>query len=118
MTDIDKLRDIFIAEDVDEETRTDNLKIIRDWEKRLSELKEIGGWKDHPVTQNIITQAKTSYIDHSLLLARSRDLTDAARQSLWGKQDAMLWLISLASSDVRAEVAHIHAQIKRALDEA
>lgn len=118
MTDIEKLREIFVAEDVDDETRADNLMIIRGWEKQLRELDTFAGWKQHPVTQQIIGRAKKSYIDHSLLLARSRDITDSARQSLWSKQDAMLWFISLASTDVSTEIANINAQITRALNEA
>lgn len=115
---LEKLEEIYVAEDVDEETREDNLSLIREWRSKLIKLDEYAGWKDHPVTQNIVAQAKKSYVDHSLLLARSRDLTDSARQSLWGKQDAMLWLISLASDDAQKEIAGIEEMIARALAEA
>lgn len=115
---LEKLREIYIAEDVDEETRADNLNIISEWQSNLIKLGEFAGWKEHPVTTMIIAQAKKSYVDHSLLLARSRELTDTARNSLWGKQDAMLWLISLVSKDPKKEIAHIESLITRALSEA
>lgn len=114
---IEKLREIYITEDVDEETRADNLAYITDWQSQLIKLDEFSSWKAHPVTMNIIAQAKKSYVDHSLLLARSRELTDTARQSLWGKQDAMLWIISLVSKDASKEIAQINALITRALND-
>ena len=113
--DLSKLREIYVAEDVDVETRTDNLAVIAEWEKKLVECDDFSSWQEHDVTKNIIAQAKKAYLDHSLLLARSRDLTESARQSLWAKQDAMLWLISVGSRDVRSEIASINREIARAL---
>ena len=115
---LEKLEEIYVAEDVDDETREDNLAIIREWRSKLIKLDEYASWKEHPVTQEIVAKAKKSYVDHSLLLARSRDLTDSARQSLWGKQDAMLWLIALTSDDAKKEIAHIQSLIARALSDA
>jgi hypothetical protein len=114
-TDIEKLREIYVAEDVDVETRTDNLAVIAEWEKRLRELEGFSRWQGHEVTQEILAKAKKAYIDHSLLLASSRDLTDTARQSLWAKQDAVMWLISIISEDAKGEIANINALVARAL---
>jgi hypothetical protein len=115
---LEQLKSIYLADDVDAETRADNLALITSWQKELTELDEYASWQEHDVTKRIIAQAKKSYVDHSLLLARSRELTDTARFSLWAKQDAVLWLISLASRDVKKEIAHLNALITRALSEA
>lgn len=115
---LEQLEEIYLSDDIDDETRADNLSLIREWRSRLIKLEEYAGWKDHPVTQDIVAKAKKSYVDHSLLLARSRDLTDSARQSLWGKQDAMLWIISLTSDDAQEEISGIEMAITRALNDA
>ena len=116
-SNLEKLEQIYVSDDVDEETRADNLAIIQEWRSKLIKLDEYERWKSHPVTEEIIARAKKSYVEHSLLLARSRELTDVERCQLWGKQDAMLWLISLASTDEAASIAEIEALIERALSE-
>lgn len=113
--DIQKLREIFLADDVDEETRKENLEAIADFERGLQENSDFQRWQQHPVTIALLKQAKKAYVDHSLALARSRELTEAARFSLWAKQDAALWFVSLLSRDVGAEKKNIEAEIKRAL---
>lgn len=115
-TDLEKLREIFVADtEVDEETRVDNLAIITEWEKKLRQLGSFQAWKTHPITIEILKQARKSYADCGLSLARDRNLTEGDRASLFAKQDAALWIISLASKDVQSEMATIHAEIRRAL---
>ena len=116
-TDIEKLREIYVAEDVDEETRTDNLAIIREWEKELRSHEDMERWREHPITLKLAAQARKSYVDHSLLLARSRELNEAARFALWAKQDAAMWLLLLVAKDSNGELDALRSKIARALAE-
>jgi hypothetical protein len=115
-TDIEKLREIYVTDDVDEDVRADNLAQIVEWETQLRDLEDLKSWMEHKVTQEILARARKSYVDHSLLLARSRELTDTARFSLWAKQDAMMWFTSLASSAVDRDIEAIKNAIRVALN--
>lgn len=116
MSDLDKLREIYLADDVEDDIRKENFEEILNFEKQLREIDDFARWSEHPVTKMIVAQAKKTYIDHSLLLARSRELTESARLSLWAKQDAMLWLISLTTKNLDNEKRGIEMQIKRVLE--
>ena len=113
--DLDKLREIFLAGDVDEETRADNEERIREWETTLRENNAFLGWQSHDITRQISQQAKQSYKDISLQLATNRALTDQQRYSLWGKQDACLFILSLTEKDTKGPIDQIHREIKMAL---
>lgn len=116
MNDIETLKSIFVNDtEVDEETRKDNLEMISHWEKGLRASNAFASWQGHPVTVDILSQARKSYTDTVLALGRDKRLTPDERSSLFAKQDAMLWLISLASKDVKIELAGINAEIQRAL---
>lgn len=116
MNNIEKLKSIFVNDtEVDEETRKDNLDLISTWEKNLRNANAFASWQGHPVTLDIMAQARKSYIDTVLSLGRDKRLSPDERSSLFAKQDAMLWLISLASKDVKIELAGINAEIQRAL---
>ncbi len=112
--DLAKLREIF-SSGADEETREENLSQIAEWESSLAQLHDKAGWQEHDITKAVVTRARSAYVEHSLLLMRSRELTDPERFSLWAKQDACLWLISVASGDAKTEIGRIQADIKRAL---
>lgn len=114
--ELDEVKKIFLAGDVDDEIRLDNEEQILKWEKDLYENEVLADWINHDITKMIIQQAKNSYKEISLTLALNRRLDDEQRKSLWGKQDAMLWLISLGSKDPQKEIESIKNEIKTAIN--
>lgn len=116
MKELDDLKKIFLADDVDDETRADNETKIREWEQELVANENLAGWLDHDVTKDIINNARKSYIDLGVMLATRRDITEATRQSLWARQDAMLWLITLAEKDAKGAIQAINDEIRKALN--
>jgi len=115
MQDIEKLKQIFLADDIDDEDREDNLLNIQSWESEIIKNKNILGWQEHDITKGIINKARETYIDLSLKLIRDRELTEAQRLSIYAKQDAMLWLISLAGDNPKSAIEQINNNIKVAL---
>lgn len=116
MKELDEARKIFLLDEVDEEIRADNEKKILEWEKDLYENETLGDWINHDITRKIIQEAKNSYKEISLTLALNRSLTDEQRKTFWGKQDAMIWLISLGAKDTQKEIENIKNEIKTALN--
>lgn len=115
MENIDELKEIFLSDKMDSEDYEENLKQIREWESEYLKNRNLLAWQQHDITKGIISKARKSYADISFRLAKNRELTEAERVSLWGKQDAMLWLISLASEDPKSVMGQIDADIKKAL---
>lgn len=112
---LEKLKEIYLADDIDSEDREENLKEIRDWERDLIENKNILSWQEHNITQEIMTKAKENYIELSKRLSTERDLTEQERASIYGKQDAMLWLISLSGENPKSMLEKINNDITIAL---
>src|SRR4051812_6698626 len=106
MKELDQLREIFLAQDLDEETRADNEARIKEWETGLIHNEAFAGWREHDVTRQIAKQARETYKDAFMLLGRSRSLTDEQRASLYAKQDAALWLLSIIEVDAKAALEH------------
>ena len=115
MKDLDKVRDIFASADVDEETRTENEEQIREWETALIQNEAFAQWQTHDITRQIVTKAKESYKDIALRLASDRALTHDARLSLWAKQDACVFLLSLIDTDAKGALEQIKREIRRVL---
>ncbi len=113
-TDLEKLREVFLT-GVDEETKAENLEQIREWETALAENEAYQGWKEHDVTRKIAAKAKSTYVDLALSLNERRDLTEAQRLSIYARQDAMRWLLSLSERDAAEAMRQIQADITRAL---
>ncbi len=42
-------------------------------------------------------------------------MTDEERKSVFAKQDAMLWILSLTEKDVKTTIAQVQGDIRRAL---
>jgi hypothetical protein len=114
MNDLDRVRDIFLS-DVDEDTRKENEEQIRQWETALIQHQAFAGWQSNDISLQIVKQAKETYKDISLQLASNRTLTDAQRNSLWAKQDACLFLLSLIEKDAKGALEQIHREIRAAL---
>jgi len=116
MKDIEKLKDIFLSKDIDDEDYQENLDQINEWEKSLIENENLLGWQEHDITKQVLTQVRESYIEISLRLATQREIEEHERISLWAKQDAMLWLLSLASNEPKVLLEKIENDIRKALN--
>ena len=112
--ELEKVRELFLV-DVDEETRTDNLQKIAEWEKSLVENQAYASWLAHDITKQIASKARDTYKEATEMLSTSRTLTDEQRQQLWAKQDASLWMLGLLGADAVSEIKKIHAEIRFAL---
>lgn len=114
-TELQKLKEIYTSADLDSEDYEDNLKLITSWENSLRESDDFINWQKSDVTKSIARQAKDSYKDNAMRLIRDRELTDAQRQSIWAKQDAAMWILSVVERDVKGVLTQIRAEIRRAL---
>lgn len=114
MSQLDELRKIFVAK-VDDELRAENEEQIREWEQSLFHNEALLSWKEHAITQEFIRQARESYVQLSMQIMDKRH-SDAIRQEMWAKQEAMLWLIRLASDDPKSELERIQNDIRIALN--
>lgn len=95
MTDLEKLKEIYLDPTLSEEEREDNAVYILKWEKALIESKNFDSWAKDPITSDIFSRARTSYVEFSRLLIENRELTEKERMSIYARQDAMLWILSL-----------------------
>lgn len=116
MKELDQLTEIFLADDLDEEEREDNRQQIVEWQEQLYANELLVDWQQHAITKNIVSQARQSYVDLSVTLVRNRDLTDTQRASIYARQDAMKWLLTLSSTDAQGEIKRIEADIRKALN--
>lgn len=112
--DLDKIRQIFLTE-VDEETRLDNEKKIDEWERDLRENEAIAQWRDHDITKQLSTKAGATYKDLCMQLATNRTLTEEQQHTLWGRQDACLFILSLTEIDAKGRIEQINKEIKAAI---
>lgn len=113
--DIQKLKDIFLSNDVDSDEYADNLKDILEVERNIVENENLLAWQDHDLTKQIVKMARKGYIDISTKLAIDRKLTDGERLSLFAKQDAMKWIMGIGEGDPKAVLEKIGSDIKKAL---
>lgn len=115
MSDLDKLKEIFLT-DVDEETKAENLEQIRQWEQTLIRSEAFKSWQEHDVTRQIAGKAKETYKDAVLSLGRDRWLKDTQRAELFAKQDAALWILSLTEQDIKVTIEQVQKEIRTALN--
>ena len=116
MKELEQLKEIFLSDDIDSEDYQENLDAITEWEQSLIENENLLSWQEHDITKQIISEAKSGYVALSIRLAKNRKLTDEERASIYAKQDAMIWLISLGGDDPKSVVEQIHGDIKKALN--
>ena len=114
--ELEEIRAKFLTDDLDLETRADNEAKIREWEEALLRNEHLQGWQEHEITRSIMKQAKAAYLDCSVRLATDRTLSEADRASLYAKQDAALWLLSLGSGDPKAARQSIMSELRTALN--
>lgn len=111
---LEKLKDFFLKE-VDEEDYEENLQKISEWEQELRDGETFEEWQKDDTTQEIISQAIKSYKEQAVQLMVNRKLTDSERQSLFARQDACIWLLSLVYKDVKSKVRGINNEIEKTL---
>lgn len=114
-TEIEKLKEIYLANDVDDEDYQENLEKINEWETTLRTSEDFLSWQQSDVTKGIMKQAKESYRDLAMQLMTNRNLTETERASIYAKQDACLWIIALVAKDAKALIKQIETEIKKAL---
>lgn len=115
MTDLEKLKEIYLDPTLSKEEIEDNARYIDKWEKVLIESKGFSSWLKDPITTDIFNNARTSYIELSRLLIEKRDLTERERLSIYARQDAMLWILSLKGG-AEQTITSIDKEIKIALE--
>ena len=116
MDNIEKLREIFLAEDVDSEDYEDNLRDLNELESRYRENENLLEWQQHALTQAVVKQAKEGRLEIALRLANDRELSNEQRASLFAKQDAMDWILNLASADPQKELENLDKEIENGLN--
>jgi len=58
MKDLQKLKEIFLSDDIDSEDYESNLADIRSWESQLIENKNMLGWQNHDITKEIMKKSQ------------------------------------------------------------
>lgn len=114
MENLQKLKEIYLN-DVDTELYEENLEQITEWEKKLIESENMVSWLTHDTTIQIKKQAKESFVSMSVTLSVNRELTEAQRLSIYAKQDACLFILSLGESNSKDIIQSINRDINIAL---
>lgn len=114
MQELEKAREIFLR-DVDQEEYAHNQQVLNEWEQNLRKNQAYLKWVSHPTTQELNTMVKEAYKNFAMALAERRDLTNEQRASLWAKQDACLFILSLTNKDAKSELESVLREIRQHL---
>ncbi len=115
MKELEIIKTQFLADDIDAEDRVENENILREWEQGLIHNEAYVSWQEHDITREIAKKLKSEYKDFAMTLANNRSLTDTQRASLWAKQDACTFILSLTEKDAKGQLEQIQNEIKRAI---
>lgn len=115
MKELEQAKQIFLDETLDEETRKENAEKIAEWERTLIKSEHIESWRSHVITKEVFSVVKDEYKNISLRLIHDRTLSDQERMSLWAKQDACIFIISLASKNARNDIEQVRKEINVAI---
>lgn len=114
--EIETIRASFLAApDLDDEERAENEKTLKEWEDGLIQNTVYVEWQNHDITKEIAAKMKDEYRDFALQLASNRALTDEQRRSIWARQDACMFILSLTEKDAKGELERIEREIRRAV---
>ena len=113
--DLQKLKELYLGADVDDETKEDNMKVIREWEKAMTEKQEILQWKGHEVTKFIVGLLKKEYVKNALELGTNDRLSESDRNKIWSKQNGILFMFSYMLKDAKSELVQLETNIKNAI---
>lgn len=114
MQELEKAREVFLS-DVDQEEYVHNQQVLNEWEQGVRKNQAYLKWVVHPTTQELNKMVKEAYKDFAMALAERRDLTDEQRMSLWAKQDACMFILSLTNRDAKSELDGVLREIRQAL---
>jgi hypothetical protein len=116
MQELEKIRAQFLSDDIEPEDREDNEKLLKEWEHGITQNSAYLDWQSHDISREISRKMRDSYKDFALILATNRLLTNEQRASLWAKQDACVFLLSVLEKDAQGILQQIQDEIKRAID--
>lgn len=117
MKELEKIKELFLTEDLDAEDYEDNRKRIEEWQEAIINNENIIAWQEHDITKAIAKRVKTAYREHALILINNRNLSEAQRNSIWAKQDACQFLLSLLEDNGSKEaIEQIKKEIERTLE--
>lgn len=117
MNELNDLKKIFLDETLDTETYQDNLKTISEWENTLMQSEMFLSWQEHDATKEIVRKAREVKQSNARRLSTDRTLTQEQRSSLFAKQDALDWILTIATGDTKEKILQTHNLIKKALKE-
>lgn len=110
---IKKAKDIFIADDIDEDILKENIDEVNQWETNLIQGNAFLEWQGHDVTKQISAQAKEAYRDASNQLAFNRLMNEGHKNKLYSIQDACSFILSLTEVDVKSSLESLREDIKK-----
>lgn len=113
--DLEKLRKIYLADDLDDDERAENEQRISEWAKSLRENSDLAVWQAHDITRRIVKQTREAYKELAMQLATNRTLTEEQRSAIWAKQDAMDWILSLLDTNAQEVVNSLRKEVKQAI---
>lgn len=116
MKELEEIRARFLSADIDAEDREENEQILKEWEQGLIHNEAYLSWQEHDITREIAKKMKNEYKETALVLAQNRSLTETQRASLWAKQDACQFILSLTEKDSKGQLEQIQNEIKRAIN--
>jgi hypothetical protein len=115
MKELEIIKAQFLSNDIDSEDREDNEKLLQEWEQGLIHNELYLSWQNHDITRDIAKKMKESYREFAMQLAENRNLTEKERMSLWAKQDACTFILSITEKDAKGAMQQIQSEIKRAI---
>lgn len=113
--DLQKVQEIFLAPDLSDEEKEENLQELAKWRESLTEAEEYLSWKNQDTTKKIAQKAAEAYKDFSLQLALKRGMTEEEIISLQAKQDACVFLLELTNSGSESVLRSLHSQLRYAI---
>ena len=112
MSTLDKAKEVFLDNSLDEETYLENQEIIQGWATELSNHKALASWQGHEMTQVMLTRFNKEYVTISLKLANTNNLTEQARMDLFARKNALEFVFSLMSGNAKAQLDNLNKEIR------
>lgn len=116
MKELEDIKNIFLADDIDEETRQDNFAKIQEWESDIINNRNLLAWQEHDISKSIVVKLREAYKDISLRLLNDRAVSTEQRVSLWAKQDACLFLLGLIDMNAKSSLEQVKREISMAIN--
>lgn len=116
MDKLNKLKEIFVLNENDEETRQDNLKTITEFEVAIARNKALSEWRQSDISQEFIKTFKTFAHKVTVLLGTNSEIDEKTRQQLFAKRQAVLWFLSIINENPESDLMRIESEISKALE--